>query len=148
MALKDTLQQDMKTVMRGGDKPKLGVVRLILAAIKQREVDERIELDDAQITVVLDKMSKQRRDSLEQYEKAGLEDLAAQERFELEIIQTYLPEPLDEAEIDNLIRAAIEATGATSMKDMGKVMGQIKDKLQGRADMGAVSGKIKAQLST
>ena len=148
MALKDTLQQDMKTAMRGGDKPKLGVVRLILAAIKQREVDERIELDDAQITVVLDKMSKQRRDSLEQYEKAGREDLAAQERFELEIIQTYLPEPLDEAEIDNLIRAAIEATGATSMKDMGKVMGQIKDKLQGRADMGAVSGKIKAQLST
>ena len=147
MALKDTLQQDMKTAMRGGDKPKLGVVRLILAAIKQREVDERIELDDAQITVVLDKMSKQRRDSLEQYEKAGREDLAAQERFELEIIQTYLPEPLDEAEIDNLIRVAIEATGATSMKDMGKVMGQIKDKLQGRADMGAVSGKIKAQLS-
>ncbi len=148
MALKDTLQQDMKTAMRGGDKPKLGVVRLILAAIKQREVDERIELDDAQITVVLDKMSKQRRDSLEQYEKAGREDLAAQERFELDVIQTYLPEPLDEAEIDSLIRAAIEATGAASMKDMGKVMGQIKDKLQGRADMGAVSGKIKAQLST
>jgi len=148
MALKDTLQQDMKTAMRGGDKPKLGVVRLILAAIKQREVDERIELDDAQITVVLDKMSKQRRDSLEQYEKAGREDLAAQERFELDVIQTYLPEPLDEAEIDSLIRAAIEATGAASMKDMGKVMGQLKDKLQGRADMGAVSGKIKAQLST
>ncbi len=147
MALKDTLQQDMKTAMRSGDKPKLGVVRLILAAIKQREVDERIELDDAQITVVLDKMSKQRRDSLEQYEKAGREDLAAQERFELDIIQTYLPEPLDEAEIDDLIRAAIEATGAASMKDMGKVMGQLKDKLQGRADMGAVSGKIKAQLS-
>ena len=147
MALKDTLQQDMKTAMRGGDKPKLGVVRLILAAIKQREVDERIELDDTQITVVLDKMSKQRRDSLEQYEKAGREDLAAQERFELDIIQTYLPEPLDEAEIDSLIRAAIEATGAASMKDMGKVMGQLKDKLQGRADMGAVSGKIKSQLS-
>jgi len=147
MALKDTLQQDMKTAMRGGDKPKLGVVRLILAAIKQREVDERIELDDAQITVVLDKMSKQRRDSLEQYEKAGREDLAAQERFELEIIQTYLPEPLDDAEIDYLVSVAIETTGAASIKDMGKVMGQLKDKLQGRADMGAVSGKIKAQLS-
>ena len=147
MALKDTLQQDMKTALRGGDKPKLGVVRLILAAIKQREVDERIELDDAQITVVLDKMSKQRRDSLEQYEKAGREDLAAQERFELDIIKTYLPEQLDETEIDQLISAAIEATGASSMKDMGKVMGQLKDKLQGRADMGAVSGKIKAKLS-
>ncbi|VAW80478.1 Transamidase GatB domain protein [hydrothermal vent metagenome] len=148
MALKDTLQQDMKTALRGGDKPKLGVVRLILAAIKQREVDERIELDDAQITVVLDKMSKQRRDSLEQYEKAGREDLAAQERFELDVIKTYLPEQLDEAEIDQLISAAIEATGASSIKDMGKVMGQLKDKLQGRADMGAVSGKIKAKLSS
>lgn len=147
MALKDTLQQDMKTAMRGGDKPKLGVIRLILAAIKQREVDERIELDDTQVTVVLDKMSKQRRDSLEQYEKAGREDLAAQERFELDIIQAYLPEQLDDAEIDSLIDAAIEATGAASMKDMGKVMGQLKDKLQGRADMGAVSGKIKARLS-
>ncbi|VAW82598.1 Transamidase GatB domain protein [hydrothermal vent metagenome] len=147
MALRDTLQQDMKTALRGGDKPKLGVVRLILAAVKQREVDERIELDDAQITVVLDKMSKQRRDSLEQYEKAGREDLAAQERFELDVIKTYLPEQLDEAEIDQLINAAIETTGASSMKDMGKVMGQLKDKLQGRADMGAVSGKIKAKLS-
>ncbi|TCK19546.1 hypothetical protein DFR30_2859 [Thiogranum longum] len=147
MALKDTLQQDMKTAMRGGDKPKLGVIRLILAAIKQREVDERIELDDAQVTVVLDKMSKQRRDSLEQYEKAGREDLAAQERFELEVIQTYLPKQLEDAEIDALINTAVEATGASSMKDMGKVMGQLKDKLQGRADMGAVSGKIKARLS-
>lgn len=147
MALRDALQQDMKTALRGGDKPKLGVVRLILAAVKQREVDERIELDDAQITVVLDKMSKQRRDSLEQYEKAGREDLAAQERFELDVIKTYLPEQLDEAEIDQLISAAIEATGASSMKDMGKVMSQLKDKLQGRADMGAVSGKIKAKLS-
>jgi len=147
MALKDTLQQDMKTAMRGADKPKLGVVRLILAAIKQREVDERIELDDTQITIVLDKMSKQRRDSLEQYEKAGREDLAAQERFELEVLQTYLPEQLDDAEIDTLIGAAIEATGATSIKDMGKVMGQLKSKIQGRADMSAVSGKIKARLS-
>ncbi len=147
MPLRDTLQQDMKTAMRGGDKPKLGVIRLILAAIKQREVDERIELDDDQVTVVLDKMSKQRRDSLEQFEKAGREDLAAQERFELEVIQIYLPKPLDDAEIDTLIDAAIESTGAASLKDMGKVMGQLKSKLQGRADMGAVSGKIKARLS-
>ncbi len=147
MALRDTLQQDMKTAMRDGDKPKLGVIRLVLAAIKQREVDERIELDDDQVTVVLDKMSKQRRDSLEQFEKAGRDDLAAQERFELEIIQTYLPKPLDDAEIDALISGAIEATGAASLKDMGKVMGQLKSQLQGRADMGAVSGKIKARLS-
>ncbi len=147
MPLRDTLQQDMKTAMRGGDKPKLGVIRLILAAIKQREVDERIELDDDQVTVVLDKMSKQRRDSLEQFEKAGREDLAAQERFELEVIQIYLPKPLNDAEIDALIDAAIESTGAASLKDMGKVMGQLKSKLQGRADMGAVSGKIKARLS-
>ena len=147
MSLKDRLQQEMKDAMRGGDKPRLGVIRLILAAIKQREVDERIELDDARITVVLDKMSKQRRDSLEQYEKAGRDDLAAQEKFELEILKTYLPEQLDDAEIDSLIEAAIAATGAAGMKDMGKVMGQLKDKLQGRADMGAVSGKIKARLS-
>ena len=147
MSLKDKLQQDMKDALRGGDKPRLGVIRLILAAVKQREVDERIELDDAQITTVLDKMSKQRRDSLEQYEKAGRDDLAGQEKFELDILQSYLPEQLGEAEIDVLIEAAVQATGATSMKDMGKVMGQLKNKLQGRADMGAVSGKIKARLA-
>jgi uncharacterized protein YqeY len=147
VSLKDKLQQDMKAALRGGDKPRLGVIRLILAAVKQREVDERIELDDAQITTVLDKMSKQRRDSLEQYEKAGRDDLAGQEKFELDILQSYLPEQLGEAEIDVLIEAAVQATGATSMKDMGKVMGQLKNKLQGRADMGAVSGKIKARLA-
>ncbi len=147
MSLKDKLQQDMKDAMRGGDKPRLGVIRLILAAVKQREVDERIELDDVQITVVLDKMTKQRRDSLEQYEKAGRDDLAAQESFELDVLKTYLPEQLGDAEIDTLIEEAIQATGASSMKDMGKVMGQLKNKLQGRADMGAVSGKIKARLA-
>ena len=147
MSLKDKLQQDMKDAMRGGDKPRLGVIRLILAAVKQREVDERIELDDAQITTVLDKMSKQRRDSLEQYEKAGRDDLAGQEQFELDILKSYLPEQLGDAEIDALIEEAVQATGASSMKDMGKVMGQLKNKLQGRADMGAVSGKIKARLS-
>ncbi|MFQ5643181.1 MAG: GatB/YqeY domain-containing protein [Thiogranum sp.] len=147
VSLKDRLQQDMKDAMRGGDKPRLGVIRLILAAIKQREVDERTELDDAQITSVLDKMSKQRRDSLDQYEKAGRDDLAGQEQFELDLLKSYLPEPLDDAEIDALIEAAVQATGASSMKDMGKVMGQLRSKLQGRADMGAVSGKIKARLA-
>jgi len=137
----------MKDAMRGGDKPRLGVIRLILAAVKQREVDERVELDDAQVTSVLDKMSKQRRDSLDQYEKAGRDDLAAQERFELDILKSYLPEPLDDAEIDALIETAVQATGAGSMKDMGKVMGRLKDQLQGRADMGAVSARIKARLA-
>ena len=147
MTLKDKLQQDMKDALRGGDKRSLGVIRLILAAIKQREVDERIELNDAQITVVLDKMAKQRRDSLEQYEKAGRDDLADQETFELEMLKAYLPEQLGDAEITTLIDEAIQATGASSMKDMGKVMGQLKPKLQGRADMGAVSGRIKNRLS-
>ena len=147
MPLKDKLQQDMKDALRGGDKRSLGVIRLILAAIKQREVDERIELDDAQVTSVLDKMAKQRRDSLEQYQKAGRDDLADQETFELEILKAYLPEQLGDAEIDVLIDEAIQACGANSMKDMGKVMGQLKAKLQGRADMGAVSGRIKDRLS-
>lgn len=147
MPLKDKLQQDMKDALRGGDKRSLGVIRLILAAIKQREVDERIALDDEQVTSVLDKMAKQRRDSLEQYEKAGRDDLAEQETFELELLKTYLPVQLGEAEVDALIDDAIKTTGASSMKDMGKVMGQLKNKLQGRADMGAVSARIKARLS-
>ena len=147
MTLKAQLQQDMKDAMRSGDKRRLGAIRLILAAVKQREVDERIELDDAQVINVLDKMAKQRRDSLEQYEKAGRDDLAEQETFELDILKAYLPEQLGEAEIDALIDEAIQATGASSMKDMGKVMGQLKPKLQGRADLGAVSGRIKARLS-
>ena len=147
MSLKEKLQQDMKDAMRGGDKRGLGVIRLILAAIKQREVDERIELDDVQVTTVLDKMAKQRRDSLEQYEKAGRDDLADQESFEIDMLKAYLPEQLGDAAIDALIDEAIQATGASSMKDMGKVMGQLKTKLQGRADMGAVSGRIKARLS-
>ena len=133
--------------MRGGDKPRLDIIRLILAAVKQREVDERIELDDAQFNAVLDKMSKQRRDSLEQFEKAGRDDLAEQEKFELGILKAYLPEPLSDAEIGALIEEAVQASGASSIKDMGKVMGQLKSKLQGRADMGAVSGKIKARLT-
>ena len=137
----------MKEAMRGGDKRRLGVIRLINAAIKQREVDERIELDDAEVTAVLDKMAKQRRESVEQYEKAGREDLAGQEKFELDVLKAYLPEQLGDAEIDAIIDEAIQSSGASSMKDMGKIMGQLKPQLQGRADMGAVSARIKARLS-
>jgi len=146
MSLKDRIQQDVKDAMRAKDKPRLSAIRLITAAIKQREVDERIELDDVQITAVLDKMAKQRRESISQFEKAGRDDLIAQETMELEIIQSYLPEQLGETEIIALIDSTIQATGATSVKDMGKVMGQLKPKLQGRADMGAVSALIKARL--
>ncbi|WJW75376.1 GatB/YqeY domain-containing protein [Thiohalobacter sp. IOR34] len=147
MSLKARIQEDMKAAMRGGDKSRLATIRLIMAAIKQREVDERIELDDAQITAVLDKMVKQRRESIAQFKKAGRDDLVEKESQELEVIQTYLPEPLSEAEIEALVEAAIAETGASSIKDMGKVMGLLKPKLQGRADMGAVSGRIKARLS-
>ena len=146
MSLKDRILQDVKDAMRARDKPRLATIRLITAAIKQREVDERIELDDEQVLAVLDKMCKQRRESISQFEQAGRNDLAAQEKSELALIQEYLPEQLGEAEINTLIDAAIEATGAASMKDMGKVMGQLKPGLQGRADMGAVSALIKARL--
>ncbi|WP_293644702.1 GatB/YqeY domain-containing protein [Thiolapillus sp.] len=146
-ALKDRITGDMKAAMKGGDKARLGVIRLILAATKQIEVDERIELDDARVLSVLDKMVKQRRDSITQYENAGRTELADQEKFEIGIIQEYLPEQLDETEIAALIDEAIKATGASSMKDMGKLMGMLKPKLQGRADMGAVSAQIKQKLS-
>ena len=137
----------MKQAMRGGDRRRLGAIRLVMAAIKQREVDERIELDDAAVTAVLDKMAKQRRESIAQYSKAGRDDLVEQENFELELLKTYLPEQLSEAEIDAMIDATIQSTGAASVKDMGKVMGQLKPRLQGRADMGAVSARIKTRLS-
>ncbi len=146
MPLKDRIQQAVKDAMRGGDKRRLGTARLITAAIKQREVDERIELDDEQIVLVLDKMCKQRRESLEQYRKANREDLAEQEEYELGVLKEFLPEPLSEAEIDALIDAAVTETGAAGIKDMGKVMGILKPQLQGRADMGAVSARIKARL--
>jgi uncharacterized protein YqeY len=133
--------------MRSGDKRRLGVIRLVMAAIKQREVDERIELDDAQVTAVLDKMAKQRRESIDQYTKAGRDDLVDQESYELDLLKAYLPEQLDDAAIDAMIDEALQSTGASSIKDMGKVMGQLKSKLQGRADMGAVSNKIKARLT-
>lgn len=145
--LKARLQADMKAAMKAGDKARLGVIRLINAAIKQREVDERIELDDTQVLVVLDKMLKQRRDSFTQYQDAGREDLAAQERFEIQVCQEYMPAALSEDEIAALITAAIADTGAAGMKDMGKVMAALKPKLQGRADMAAVSATIKAKLA-
>jgi len=146
MSLKDRILQDVKDAMRSRDKPRLATLRLITAAIKQQEIDERIELDDAQVLALLDKMCKQRRESISQFEKAGRDDLIAQEVSELELIQTYLPEQLGEDEIAALIDEAMAATGAASIKDMGKVMGQLKPKLQGRADMGAVSAMIKAKL--
>ena len=133
--------------MKAKDKARLGVLRLITAAIKQREVDEKITLNDEQVLAVLEKMVKQRKDSIAQYEKAGRDELAQQEAFEIGIIQEYLPEQLSEEEINALIDEAIGSSGAESMKDMGKVMGMLKPKLAGRADMGAVSGKIKAKLS-
>ncbi len=145
-ALKARITEDMKTAMRAGDKPRLGVIRLMLAAIKQQEVDTREDQDDAKVLVILDKMTKQRRESLQQYTDAGRDDLAQQEQFELDIIKTYLPEPLGDAEIDALIETAMADTGASSIKDMGKVMGKLKPQLQGRADMGAVGAKIKARL--
>ncbi len=145
--LKQRLNDDVKVAMRAKDKTRLGVLRLITAAIKQREVDERIELDDTGITAILDKMAKQRRESIEQYEKAARQDLADQEKFELEIITSYLPEPLTEAEIQQMIENVITNTGASEMKDMGKVMAALKPELQGRADMAQVSSLIKQRLS-
>jgi uncharacterized protein YqeY len=146
MSLKAQIQDDMKTAMKAGEKDRLATIRLILAALKQREVDERIELDDTMILQILDKMVKQRRDSIQQYQDAGRAELADKEQAEIDIIQTYLPEQLSEDEITAMIDAAIAETGASSMKDMGKLMGILKPKLQGRADMGAVSGLIKGRL--
>jgi len=144
--LTQQLTDDMKTAMRSKDAHRLGVIRLIRAAIKQREVDERIELDDGQVLAILDKMNKQRRDSIEQYTRGDRPDLAEVERAEIEVIKDYLPAALSEAEIDTMISDAIATSGASSPKDMGKVIGLLKGKLQGRADMAAVSGQIKAKL--
>ena len=144
--LKSRLQSDMKSSMKSHDKPRLLVVRLMLAAIKQIEVDERIELDDDRIIAVLDKMTKQRRESIEHFSKASRDDLIAIEEFELQIIREYLPQALSEAEINALIEQSIEATGAASIKDMGKVIGRLRPQLQGRADMSMVSQLIKSRL--
>jgi uncharacterized protein YqeY len=146
-SLKEQITNDMKNYMRAQEKEKLGVIRLVQAAIKQREVDERITLDDTQILAVLEKMSKQRRESIEQFQKANRDDLVNQERFELEIIQAYLPEQLSDEEIAAIVTAEVKAIGATTIKDMGKVMAAVKPKLQGRADMTKVSELIKSHLS-
>ncbi len=145
-ALKQQLQSDMKSTMKSGDKARLAVIRLILAAIKQVEVDERIEVDDARVNAVLDKMAKQRRESISQFEKAGRQDLIDIEQAELDILQDYLPEALSDDEIEQLISAAIEKTGASEIRQMGQVMGILKPQLQGRADMGKVSQLIKNRL--
>ena len=144
--LKTRLQSDMKSAMKAGEKEKLGVIRLIMAAIKQREVDERIELNDGDVVAVLDRMVKQRRESIAQYDAAGRSDLSAVEAAEVEVIQDYLPQPLSESEIDDLIRSAIAETGAEGMSGMGKVMAVIKTPMQGRADMTLVSARVKALL--
>jgi uncharacterized protein YqeY len=146
MSLKARIQEDVKNAMRAHQRERLAVLRLVTAAIKQKEVDERIELDDAQVLAVLDKMVKQRRESLEQYRAAGRDDLADQEAFELELIQTYLPEPLGEEELAGLIRGAIAEVGASSIRDMGAVMNALRAQVQGRADMKAVSQAVKNQL--
>ena len=146
MSLKDQITADMKSAMKARDKDRLKVVRLILAAVKQIEIDKRIELDDAAVLSVLDKMVKQRRDSIEQFLNGDRKDLADIEQAEIVVLDTYLPERLSDAEIDALIDEAISATGAESIRDMGKVMGQIKSKAAGRADMGTVGAKVKARL--
>ena len=146
MTLKERISEDMKTAMRSGDKDRLAVIRLLQAAIKQREVDERITLDDAQVTAVLEKMIKQRKESIVAFEKGGRADLVAKESSEIAVLQPYLPAQLSDAELDALIAEAIASTGAASIKDMGKVMGLVKSKAAGKADMGAVGARIKAKL--
>ena len=146
MRLKAQISEDMKTAMKAGDKERLKVVRLILAAIQQIEIDQRTELDDTAVLGVLDKMVKQRRDSVSQFKDGGRQDLADIELQEIGVLDTYLPEQLSEAELNDIIEQAIKASGAESMRDMGKVMGQVKAKAAGRADMGAVGTKVKERL--
>ena len=146
MTLKERIQDDMKAAMRAGEKERLGTIRMILAGIKQREVDERIQLNDAQVMSVLEKMIKSRKESLVHFQSGGRADLVAKETAEIGLIQSYLPTQLSEAEIDALITEAIAATGAASVKDMGKAMGLIKAKAQGKADMALVGAKLKAKL--
>lgn len=145
-SLKQHIQDDMKQAMRAQDKQRLNAIRLILAAVKQVEVDQRITVDDQILLGILDKMAKQRRDSINQYQAANRQDLVDQEQFELNVIQGYMPAQLSEAEIDQLIAEAMQATRAQSIKDMGKVMRQLKPKVQGRADVAVVSNKLKQQL--
>lgn len=147
MSVKEKIQQDMKDAMRAQDARRLGVIRLIMAEIQQKEIDERILLDDSQVFVVMDKMLKQRRDSFSQYKAAGRDDLADQENYEIELIQTYLPAALTEVEIEKLIEAAISEIKAATMQDMGKVMAILKPKILGRADASLVSNKVKNFLA-
>lgn len=147
MTLKDRITEDMKTAMRAGEKERLATIRLILSAVKQREVDERITLDDGQVLAAIEKMIKQRKEAITQFAAGGRADLVAKETAEIGILQAYLPAQMSDAEIDALIAEAIASTGAASIKDMGKVMGAVKSKAQGRADMGAVSARIKQKLS-
>lgn len=147
MSLKNQLSTDMKTAMKAGEKDRLGVIRLVQAAVKQREVDERIELDDAQVLAVMEKMIKQRRDSVSQYEAANREDLASVERYEIGVIQDYMPPPLGEAELTGIVDQAIADTGAVGPQDMGRVMAAVKAAAGGRADMGQVSALVKKRLA-
>jgi len=147
MSLKEQITEDMKNAMRAKETARLGAIRLLLSAMKQREVDERIELTDADVVSIIEKMLKQRRDSISQYKTANRQDLVDVEEFEVSILQTYMPQQLSEAEIVSAIAEAIASTGAAGPQDMGKVMGVVKAKLAGRADMGKVSGLIKAQLT-
>jgi hypothetical protein len=144
--LKPRLEAAMKAALRAGEKPRLSAVRLVLAAIKQREIDERIEIEDAQVLSVLDKLAKQRRESIAQFEAAGRQDLVDKETFELRVIQEFLPEPLSQAELDDLVEAAIQATAAGSIKDMGKVMAWLKPQTLGRVDMAAAGAAVKKRL--
>lgn len=146
-ALKDSIQDAMKAAMKGGEKERLAVIRLVMSALKQVEVDERIELDDSRVLGILDKMVKQRRESISQFQAGGRDDLVAKEQAEIDIITDFLPQALSDEEIETIINDAISKTGAASMKDMGKVMGIVKPRITGRADVGAVSGKIKSLLS-
>lgn len=147
MSVKTRLKDDMKQAMRSGDKARLGTIRMALAAIQQREVDERIELDDAAVLGVIEKMIKQRRESVEQYRAGQRDDLADKEAAEIEVLSSYLPEPLDAAELAAMVDAAIAATGAASMKDMGRVMAELRAQAQGRADMAVLSATVKAKLA-
>ncbi|MEJ2516216.1 MAG: GatB/YqeY domain-containing protein [Gammaproteobacteria bacterium] len=147
MSVKTRLTEDMKQALRSGDKGRLSVVRMALAAIQQREVDERVELDDAALVSVIEKLVKQRQDSVEQYRAGGRDDLADKEQTEIEILRTYLPEPLSEEALAGLIEEAVDSTGADSMKDMGRVMGYIKARAAGQADMSIVSARVRARLS-
>ena len=146
MTLKERISEDMKAAMRAKDAARLSAVRLLLAAMKQKEVDERVELTDADVLGIIDKMVKQRRESIAQYEKAARADLAAVEKFEIEVVSAYLPQQMGEAELAQAIAAAVAESGASGVKDMGKVMALLKPRLAGRADMGKVSGMVKAKL--